>query len=96
MNDYHDATLKNLIFDWETGATTMTLVLCVQEARETTITMRDTTDIKCERRFPWGQSVFVNRLDMQRAESGHRLEFELQSGDKIVLLGGEVVEDSAD
>ena len=96
MYDYHDATLKRVTLDWERGTTTMTFALCAEPAREVTITMQETTDLKCERQFPWGKSVSVNRLYMQRLDSGHRLELEMQSGDKIVILGKEVSEKLAD
>lgn len=92
MYDYHDATLKNATLDWESGTTTMRFVLCGQPAREATITMRETADLKCTRQFPWGKSVSVNRLDVQKLDSGDRLEIEMQSGDKIVITGKEVLE----
>ena len=96
MYDYHDATLKDATLDWKSGTTTMTFALCAQPAREMTITMRETTDFKWERQSPWGKSVSVNRMDVHKLDSGHRLEIEMQSGDKIVILGKEVSEEAAD
>lgn len=96
MYDYHDATLQNATLDWDSGTTTVTFTLCAQPARKATVTMRETFDFKCERHFPWGKSVFVNRVDVQRLDSGHRLEIEMQSGDKCVIIGKEVSEIAAE
>ena len=96
MYDYHDATLRNATLDWESGTTTMTFALCADPARETTVTMRETTALKCERQFPWGKSVSVNCLDVQKLDSGYRLDLEMQSGDKIVIIGKDVSENAAD
>jgi hypothetical protein len=96
MYDYHDATLKCAILDWETGTTTLTFALCAEPERHVTVTILETIDLKCERQFPWGKSFSVNRLDLQTLDSGHRLELEMQSGDRIVIIGKAVSEKLAD
>lgn len=93
MYDYHDATLKTATLDWESGKTTMVFALCSEPAREVTVTMRETTELKCEREFPWGKSASVNRLEVRQLDAGYRLELEMQSGDKIVILGREILEE---
>ncbi len=96
MYDYHDATLKTATVDWENGVTVMTFALCVEPARQVAITIRETSEFIYARQFPWGKSVSVNRLDVQIVESGHRVTVEMQSGDKIVATGREVLEKTAD
>ena len=92
MYNYHDATLKSATLDWESGITTMVFAFCEEPGREVTVTVRETADLNFERHFPWGKSVSVNRLDVQKLDSGYRLELEMQSGDKIVIVGEEVLE----
>ena len=96
MYDYHDARLKSATLDWESGITTIVFALCAEPAREVAITVQETTDLNFKRQFPWGKSVSVDRLRIQRFNSGYRLELEMQSGDKIVVLGEEVSEKTPD
>lgn len=66
--------------------------LCVQPAQQAIIMVREISEFTVKRHFPWGKSVSVNRLDIDSVESGYRLQIEMQSGDKIVVVGKEVFE----
>lgn len=92
MHDYHDATLKISTIDWESGAVSIAFDLCVQPAQQAIIMVREISEFTVKRHFPWGKSVSVNRLDIDSVESGYRLQIEMQSGDKIVVVGKEVFE----
>ena len=96
MYNYHDATLKSTTVDWESGITTLVFALCAEPARDVTVSVRDTTALNFQRHFPWGKSVSVNSLDVQQFASSCRLEIEMQSGDKIVILGKDVLERAGD
>ena len=96
MQDYHDATLKFSTIDWESGAMSIAFDLCVQPAQQATIMVRELSEFTVERYFPWGKSGSVNRLETDAVELGYRLQIEMQSGDKIVVIGKEVFENVED
>lgn len=92
MHDYHDATLKVSTIDWEGGRVRLTFDLCGSPTHRVSITVRDFSEFMVERHFPWGKSVFVNRLSTDEIESSYRLQIEMQSGDNISIIGKDIQE----
>lgn len=96
MRDYHDATLLTASVAWETGTTVLTFKLCSETEQKVSLVIRETAFFEWPRRFPWGKSVSVNGMKVTAAngDNGQRqVEIEMQSGDTILVIGKEVLED---
>jgi len=96
MHDYHDATLLTASVTWETGTTVLTFKLCLEPEQKVSLVIRDTVFFEWPRRFPWGKSVSVNGMKATAVNGNDRqqqVEIEMQSGDKIIVIGKEVLED---
>ena len=96
MHDYHDATLLTASVTWETGTTVLTFKLCSEPEQKVSLVIRDTAFFEWPRRFPWGKSVSVNGMKITAADGNdeqRQVEIEMQSGDKIIVVGKEVLED---
>ena len=73
----------------------MTFDLCTQPERQVRLIVRETTDFEFRRKFPGGNSESVNQLIRSVTGSGEqRIEVEMQSGDPIVVMGSEVLEEA--
>jgi len=95
MHDYHDATFITASVEWKSGSTVMKFELCTQPEQQVRLIVRETTDFECPRKFPWGKSESVNQLTVGVAESGEqRIEVEMQSGDRIIVVGKEILEET--
>jgi hypothetical protein len=92
MSDYHDATLRTLLIDWEGGIITITFELCSESPQTAKIIMTGIREFSSTRRFPWGESFFVNNLIRRDENYGQQLQIEMQSGDLIIVKGEEVLE----
>ncbi len=96
MHDYHDATLLTALVTWETGTTVLTFKLCSESEQKVSLVIRDIAFFEWPRRFPWGKSVSVNGMKITAANDNdgqRQVEVEMQSGDKIIVVGKEVLED---
>jgi len=91
-HDYHDATLKALTAFWEAGTVELIFRLSTEVSADMTIRVSGASEIRWARAFPWGRSVSVNSLEVQEVPSGYRLEVEMQSGDRISIVGKEILE----
>jgi hypothetical protein len=93
MHDYHDAVLKTASISWETGTTILIFELCAQSSQEIRLSIQDTVHFEFPRRFPWGKSASVNRVELTVVDGiQRRVEIEMQSGDKIIVIGTEILE----
>ena len=98
MHDYHDATLLTALVSWETGTTVLTFKLCSGSEQKVNLVIQDTILFEWPRRLPWGKSVSVNGVKVTAANDNdgqRQVVIEMQSGDKIVVLGKEVLEQRA-
>ncbi len=78
IHDLHDATLKDIKFDWESGE----LLLSVEARKgDATFSFQDVVSLDVSRRLPWGPSVLINGV----TDSVDRCEIEMQSGDTISI-----------
>lgn len=87
MHDYHDATFRRAEFEWDSGRVLLSFLLCISPAKAVSIQATGLRDLQCSRRFPWGKSVSVNRLDIDPIgeDDGYKLAIEMQSGDTIEI-----------
>jgi hypothetical protein len=81
----HDATLLQLVSDWGSGETRITLRLNAQTTGEILVT--GTTRATCPRTQPWGPSLLVNEARLTPTATGHTLALSIQSGDVLELEG---------
>lgn len=80
----HDATLVSVQLDWATGTTVLALRTGLPEAPTIAVTAEGTTQLRCPRKWPWGESVSISEIRGPTAhENGSRLEIEMQSGDVL-------------
>ncbi len=85
LDQLHDATLLAIRFEWATRACHFDFSGVPQRLEPFTITFMDVTELVIPAEWPWGRSVSV--LDARDTGAG-RYEFEMQSGDTIVVLVG--------
>jgi hypothetical protein len=93
LPDLHDAILRSIEIDWETGRARCTLDEWVgrptvdpdAEMRPVMVTLSKLTGAVVSRAEPWGPSIYVNSGGLSRGDSTAELFMEMQSGDEIVL-----------
>lgn len=85
LDQLHDATLLAIRFDWATRTCNFDFSGVPQLLEPFTITFMDVTELVIPAEWPWGRSVSV--LDAKDTGVG-RYEFEMQSGDTIVVVAG--------
>jgi len=79
IHDLHDATLKAVKFDWESGELTLKVRTHKGDA---TFCFQDVIQLEIPRRHSWGPSTSINEV----VDSIDRCEIEMQSGDTILIL----------
>ena len=82
--ELHDAVFESMKVRWRDGSAAITVR--TSEGRRTFV-IRDTSEVRLTRRAPWGPSEHINTLKRVETEAGFRFEFELQSGDSLVVEG---------
>ncbi len=94
LYNYHDATFVSATIHWMEGTAVLVFRLGQYTGLENHIIIAGMEDFSCQRNFPWGQSISVNNVTISPTESVIRtVEIEMQSGDKISILGKEVTEE---
>ncbi|MAQ14576.1 MAG: hypothetical protein CMN30_07240 [Sandaracinus sp.] len=89
FRDLHDAVLTRVELDWAAGEVTF-VVHRVGDEASTSLTVVELRSVSIDRRLPWGPSSHINsvRIDaFPGAEGSVRVQFEMQSGDEIVVSG---------
>lgn len=84
LDHLHDATLLAIRFDWATRTCNFYFGGVPQLLQPFTIAFADVTELVIPANWPWGRSVSV--LDARDTGAG-RYEFEMQTGDTIVVVG---------
>ena len=92
MNDYHDAQLNAVTFNWTTGLVTIHITLCRTPKTEVALSVEDARSLVVPREAPWGRSFYINKLVTHRDVEFSRLEVEMQSGDVVVVEGKSISE----
>ena len=85
LDHLHDATLLAIRFEWATRTCNFDFSGAPQRSESFTIVFTDVTELVIPAAWPWGRSVSV--LDARDTGAG-RYEFEMQTGDTIVVLVG--------
>lgn len=83
LNQLHDATLIGLEVDWASGELRCNFRVNMGERMTVCLLARSMTCLRCPRLFPWGRSVSVNDIRMDKLENEILLVIEMQSGDAI-------------
>lgn len=91
-DDFHDAVLRDIRFDWRTG--NARLHLTTHEG-DRWLLIEGVSKLDVSRQAPWGHSININSLAAADVEGGVRLLIELQSGDPIEIHGERLIQDSA-
>lgn len=76
----HDATLREVCFDWAEGCCTLSLLTSGHGAQE--LVFSGVTELHLSRSQPWGPSISINAA---RKRGSNWFEVELQSGDVLRL-----------
>jgi hypothetical protein len=86
----HDCTLSSATLNWRLGE--LQIGLLAHEGPRSIIA-HGLRDLRVPRAFPWGPSVSVNSVDGPRPnpDGGQRLDIEMQSGDRIVIVADEII-----
>lgn len=85
LDRLHDATLLTIRFDWATRTCNFDFSGVPQLLEPFTITFMGVTELVIPADWPWGRSVSVS--DARDTGAG-RYEFEMQTGDTIVVVAG--------
>ena len=85
LDQLHDATLVTIRFDWATRTCNFDFAGSPQLIESFTVTFTDVIELVIPANWPWGRSVSV--LEARDNGSG-RHEFEMQTGDIIVVVVG--------
>lgn len=85
LDQLHDATLLTIRFDWATRTCNVDFSGVPKSSEPFTIAFADVTELVIPAEWSWGRSVSV--LEARDAGAG-RYEFEMQSGDTIVVVSG--------
>jgi hypothetical protein len=84
LNQLHDATLDRIEVFWRIGELTLHLRAFIDNKdANLEIKGQGLTALTMPRLQPWGPSDFINRVEAEEFEGGHRLQIEMQSGDVI-------------
>jgi hypothetical protein len=88
----HDALLESVRLSWEEGTATLSLTLPSPPSRRAEVVVRDLAAAFCPREQPWGRSIYVNKVALERAVSGgvSTLKIEMQSGDVLEFRGSSI------
>jgi len=81
FSQLHDATLKQVEFIW---AEALLLFYFAIEGKTVCLSAHGVTSISCDRKLPWGPSVSVNEIKIDKEGDASKLTIEMQSGDLIV------------
>jgi len=65
LPDLHDATLKDLTFEWETATIMLTFSVGTAPPDRAVVKAEGVTDLKCPRLMPWGPSNSVNSMALE-------------------------------
>lgn len=85
LDQLHDATLLATRFHWATRTCDFDFSGVPRLLEPFTITFMDVTELVIPADWPWGRSESV--LNARDAGAG-RYEFEMQTGDTIVVMAG--------
>ncbi|MBK9579205.1 MAG: hypothetical protein IPO40_19215 [Fibrobacteres bacterium] len=85
----HDWTMIGMEFGWREGV--MKLHFLDRTSQMVEVVCSDVSEFQMSRRLDWGESVSVNRVEMVEAKGSMKLRIEIQSGDQIILVCGNVV-----
>lgn len=84
----HDSKLRSLSLDWKRGWAR--LQICAWNDVSVQISARKVAAVNAPRHEPWGPSDFILSAYFSEAEGRSGLTIEMQSGDVVQLLAGDI------
>jgi hypothetical protein len=90
--NFHDHSLLDLTVDWVRGSATVRLAW---DDEVHTVVVEGLAEMQVPRFQPWGRSESVNSLWADQLQDGRwHLSIEMQSGDRILIVGRDVTENA--
>lgn len=91
----HDSVLEKICFTWEKGLIEIFIkinrqYLNLSESNEIQLLLRQATYLNVENHNPWGKSVYINEVTLNRNGVDSIIIIEMQSGDKIEISYNEL------
>ena len=86
MDKLHDATLMSAEIDWDSGLLKLLLIPSRVAAIPKKIIAKDTVKLHLTRDFPWGRSVSINEVILEKNENDQKLIIKMQSGDTVEII----------
>jgi hypothetical protein len=88
LDEWHDAVLETVTFDWAGAKATVSLRLSATPRTRCLVTIEKVTLVHCPRENSWGPSKSVNEANLEN--DGKRVVIQMQSGDDLVFEGANV------
>jgi hypothetical protein len=83
LEQLHDATLKRIELDWAEGRLRLSFIAGAED-QLVVIIGEGLFSFSCDRKFPWGRSESVNKINFNQETDSTTLTVEMQSGDLLV------------
>jgi hypothetical protein len=85
LKKLHDATLVQIVVDWEKAELQMVLTPSQIYTKHTRVTLiaSGSKNLSCPRQNAWGESVSINHVNANAKNGQVLLQIEMQSGDMI-------------
>ncbi len=84
-HDYHDATLIGARLLWEQQAAELEFRLSSDKPMTAVVAFEGLREFSWSQRFPWGESVSVNEVEVSSVGEETAVSIEMQSGDVITI-----------
>ena len=90
INHLHDATLIDVILNWESGDVIISLKPSDGILNMFILRVLECSMLKITRDLPWGKSVSVNDVTINEDIENVYCAIKMQSGDKIEVVGQKI------
>lgn len=90
INHLHDATLIDVILNWESGDVIISLKPSDEILNIFILPVSECSMLKITRDLPWGKSVSVNDVTINEDIENVYCAIKMQSGDKIEVVGQKI------
>ena len=90
ISHLHDATLIDVILNWESGDVVISLKPSDEILNMFILRVLECSMVNITRDLPWGKSVSVNEVTINEDIENVYCSIEMQSGDKIEVVGQKI------
>lgn len=88
--NFHDAVFIGMKCTWKAGITSLYFKLNEGEGRVIEVQLKKSEAVTLTQLNPWGESIYVNRLNINNDSERCQLWIQMQSGDVIIISAGEI------